>query len=563
LIAAQPTEPRGSNCLARDDFRMQKLLKVSGSGDDHASMSAAIETGQCVPAGSCTWRSTLRALVRSRLNLWALGVVLLVSVVGLNRPFNSDEVWTLHTVSQPWASMMDELRADIHPPAYYFLLKSWIAVGTSEIAVRGLSVLLYVATGVVLLFAVPWATGAPAGRCCALVFLTSPLAIQLAQYGRMYALLGLAAAVSTVAYSRIVLQRDTSARTAALYVAFNVIGTLTHIWFFFLLGAQVLLGFAKLRRIVLLAAASSVPYALLWGPTLIRQVGKTSEALAWLRTPQPSEFPGALFFIAPVLCLTLPLAIRAMWTSRSVRIAAPPAMLIAVSLVTLLVPFLLSWWKPVFTTRFTVVALPPLALGVSLVVTGAIRRQLESVLLAGAVIFSLGTAIFRNVECDPRWTAQYLAGKTQDGDTVIFTNLSRLPVDYYWDRLEPNRKITELSFPASIDAHPGFEGVVETDAMVAPLKKEAAALAERLRGKPGTVFLLHHARPRPDGILTAVLDRSLPRSPEMCRQCSGSPNYVDTVTAWSRSADAQQEIAGTPAVPVTPAAGRRLQQPAN
>src|SRR4051812_36081578 len=86
--------------------------------------------------------------------LFALGaLVILVSLhfSGAGQAFRSDEVWSLHAVALSWREMLDLLRADVHPPLYYFLLKLWTMVfGTGEVPVRSLSILLhFVAAGMV------------------------------------------------------------------------------------------------------------------------------------------------------------------------------------------------------------------------------------------------------------------------------------------------------------------------------------------------------------------------------------------------------------------------------
>ena len=68
---------------------------------------------------------------------------LLVWLPGLAQPFRADEIWSLRAVALPWPGMMAELRGDVHPPLYYWLLRAWVAIaGPGEVAARMLSLAL-------------------------------------------------------------------------------------------------------------------------------------------------------------------------------------------------------------------------------------------------------------------------------------------------------------------------------------------------------------------------------------------------------------------------------------
>ena len=69
-----------------------------------------------------------------------LACAIALSLIGASSALRSDEVWSVTTVTQPFGQMMADLKDDVHPPLYYFLLFGWTHLfGTSEIAVRGLS----------------------------------------------------------------------------------------------------------------------------------------------------------------------------------------------------------------------------------------------------------------------------------------------------------------------------------------------------------------------------------------------------------------------------------------
>ncbi|HLE29621.1 MAG TPA: glycosyltransferase family 39 protein [Anaerolineales bacterium] len=92
--------------------------------------------------------------------------------------------------------------ADIHPPAYYLMLKAWAAfAGESELALRGFSAL----TGV-LLVALLYRLGreyfdAPAGIAAALLSAFNPFLVYYGQEARMYSLLAALSAASFLLFS--------------------------------------------------------------------------------------------------------------------------------------------------------------------------------------------------------------------------------------------------------------------------------------------------------------------------------------------------------------------------
>jgi hypothetical protein len=122
----------------------------------------------------------------------------------VNQAYRSDEVWSLRAVAMPWGSMMAELRADVHPPLYYWLLRAWITVaGTSEVAARLLSVLLSAAAAFTVHRAAREWFGPRPAALAATIYFCSLIAGLAALFVRMYALLGLASALSLLAFLRI------------------------------------------------------------------------------------------------------------------------------------------------------------------------------------------------------------------------------------------------------------------------------------------------------------------------------------------------------------------------
>lgn len=463
-----------------------------------------------------------------------LAAALFLFFYGSGMGFRSDEVWSLKAVSGSFAGMMEVLRADVHPPLYYWLLAAWIRmVGTGEVAVRALSALLCLAAAaVVYVSARDWF--GPRGGCFAsALFVASPLTGVVAQLARMYGLLALVSALSTLAFLRLA-HGQPRRRDWALYVAANIAGSFTHVWFFFLLLAQACayLAFRRtggLARMAAAAAASLAPYAVLWMPELFGQIRTTGQALAWAPQPGLGLAAQTVFLWGGAFLLATPF-LRSWWKQRESS-AMPFGLPAAIAAVALAVPFALSFWKPVFWPRFTVVGLPAMCVALAALAPAASRFRLEAALLVAACGLALATGVYLRT-CDSRSTAQYLARTVQDGDIVVFTSLSRLPIDYYWDQIQPGRRVEERSFPQAIDSHPGFEGVVDTPETRAQLRAEAERLTAEAGARKGRLFLLDGYHPWSDRILRETLERAFQPVEGLELSCASSVSYFKRLSAY-------------------------------
>ncbi len=473
----------------------------------------------------------------ARALLLLLCAALFLYFYGSNLGYRSDEVWSLRAIAGDFGPMMDVLRADIHPPLYYLLLAAWVRlVGTGEVLVRTLSIgFCLAAAAAVYLAAREWFGARPALFAAAL-FIASPLSTVAAQMARMYGLLACASAVSTLAFLRLSRAEQVHKRDWALYIAANIAGSFTHIWFFFLLFAQGVtwLVFHRTRRIgpmLAAAGASLAPYALLWLPVLLRQVGTTQNALAWVPRPGLPDLANAVLLLGGLFLVFAPFLWPWWKQQQPSRLrAAEPALIAALAL---LVPFGVSFIKPVFWARFTIIALPAMCVALAAFVPPRARLSAEASLLgsAAALAVVLGFYVYG---CDSRVAAEYLARHTRAGDTVVFTNLSRMPIDYYWDRLQPRRSVKESSFPQEIDRHPGFAGDLASNAARARLQEEAALLTADVEQRPaGRVFLLHGFHPPSDAILKQMLDRDLAPVESLGLACNPNSSYFETLSVFS------------------------------
>src|ERR687885_740926 len=126
----------------------------------------------------------------------ALALIVLVSVLlriqELGIGFWIDEGISVGIADRPLARIPGVLREDGSPPLYYVLLHGWIAVfGTSEAAVRAMSLLFATLTVVAAWWAGRVLFGSRAGWMAAILAATNPFLTTYAQEARMYALMAL------------------------------------------------------------------------------------------------------------------------------------------------------------------------------------------------------------------------------------------------------------------------------------------------------------------------------------------------------------------------------------
>jgi uncharacterized membrane protein len=464
-----------------------------------------------------------------------------------NSAYASDEVWSINAASLDYHSEMAVLKADVHPPLYFLALSACIHLfGSGERAVRALSGFFYL----LAVFAVYGIGRELFGRktalFCAVVYSTSPLAILAAQFGRMYSLLSLLSILSTWLYLQFSIKPRKSRLMFALYVGVNVLGTFTHIAFFFLLFGQIVfqLFFHRQQRFGRFFGAivlSLIPYLFLWTPILLGQISNSREGTAWVKKPGLSMLADVLLQYGGAFWLVVPLLIYVKWRgaskssndSRKLFITGLPLWLLAI---TLLTPILISEVKPIFNSRLAIVGLHLFALTVGSFIGRGANYLLPFALITLTFTF-LPFVHPASSACDNREMAAYLNRTASDNDIVIFTSLTRLPIDHYLAQIPARTKLFETSFPAEIDQHPGYEGNLRDPSRRMALEHEAKSLVDRIASMQTTdrqrrVFFFHGFHPETDAILEKQLRERLELLTGQGMQCGKDFTYFKEVSVY-------------------------------
>ena len=92
--------------------------------------------------------------------------------------------------------------------------------------------------------------------------------------------------------------------------------------------------------------------------------------------------------------------------------------------------------------------------------------------------------------------------------------------------------MTERSFPAEIDSHPGFEGAIHGDQERPRLRQEAVLLASG-HARAGRIFFLHGYHPDTDRVLRQQLETHFAPAEELGLACRDMGSYFQYISAYS------------------------------
>jgi mannosyltransferase len=464
----------------------------------------------------------------------AAAAMLVFVFAGIDRSIWLDEANSVSIASGNLHSIVERLTNDNNFPVYYIVLHYWMRLfGDSELALRLLSAICYVATAVTIYFGGRQLFRGPRPALyAAFCYLISTQAVHHAQNVRMYALLGWLSAASTVLFCRIFFRGIPSRRSWAWYVAVNAIGALTHLWFAFVFLAQFAAVLSccpkRLRAFLLAAAAASLPFFVLWSPVLWAQLH--NGATRWMPPFEPifalhvllDFYGGPVGLLFYVLCGTL-ILYHSPQTRPSLHGGALARALIVCVGVSLFLPLIISIFKPIYWPgRYTIIGLAPLALLLGAALARSAARPALVVFCYGTMAVAAAAHIrARDVNSESglpglqsdRSAAQFLVRLARPGDVLIFTSLSRPALDYYLRQANAGSRFTEIGFPQENSVHLGWGSTSVDDRRRQVLKAEAEGdvshAANSLTSSEARAWVLYGYDGAVSRILKDELDRRL------------------------------------------------------
>ena len=389
-----------------------------------------------------------------------------------------DEAASIAIAREPLPDLVADTAADVHPPFYYVVLHFWIRVaGTSEAAVRGLSVLFGLAGIAAAAVLARRLFGPATALITAAILGASPFHLYHSQQARMYALLALTATLSMHAFLAL-LRRRPGRLAAAGYAVATVLMLYTHIYGLFIVAAQhayVVAMWIAARRGAMrfvrhwagLQSIVAVAFAP-WAIVLVQQAARVDDNFWIARWPdwllpytlvvQAGSWPLAAV-IVPLALITGAIAWRpAIEPPRrpfGLRTAAADqwrVLLLALWFAgPILLPFAISQvLTPIFLPKYTLLSAVALAILAAhgIVLLRARRAQwLTGGVLAWLAAAAIG-AYYGKTHND-RWREAVAAfhAEAAPGDLVLFSQpWGQVPFDYYLRR----RDIVERGLPPAL-----------------------------------------------------------------------------------------------------------------
>jgi len=396
-------------------------------------------------------------------NIWLFGVTLLGLALRLFQlgewSFWHDEALTVLLAQQPIPNLIAITATDVHPPLYFLLVKLFMLLGQTEVAVRLVSALCGAASVTALYFVGKTLFDARVGLVGAAILALSPLQLFYAQEARMYTLLLLLTILSSWCFV-LALQNDTKLWWG-LFTALATLAGYTAYFAFLVLAAMGLyvLFVDRRRERILHFALSMGGVALLYLPWLGVFLTQTRAVLDtyWIDRPNPLMLFTTLsaFFtgytlprlwivgsLAAVLLVVFVVLNNVRHALKAQVDTQPLLWLLLWSFVPLLGTFLISLVKPIFQLRTVLTATPALYL---LVAWGVIRAQQSRVNLLlflptlGLMLFSAFNFYFNPAFAKPAWreAAYFVQERVQPGDVVVHTS--------------PGSFVPFLAYPHTVD----------------------------------------------------------------------------------------------------------------
>jgi 4-amino-4-deoxy-L-arabinose transferase-like glycosyltransferase len=519
---------------------MAQLIEGSTLSTDTASGAA----------GSAPNSDKLSRRLESFLFPAAAAAMVIFIFAGIHRSIWLDEANSISIACGDFSSIFARLKIDNNFPIYYVVLHFWARLfGESELALRLLSGISYaLATAAVYLGGASLFRDKRAALYAAFFYLVSTQAVHQAQNIRMYALLGLLSAASTVLFCEIFAEGAVPKRKWFWYAVVNSIGMLTHLWFAFVLlgqGAAILLWQPKrLRSFVAAGFAAAVPFLMLWSPALWAQIN--NGATRWMPGFKPIFIlhavmdyyggPAALAFYAGC-------AVLIFYHPRQKLVGGTKTRLLATCfVVSLALPLAISAFKPIFWPgRYTIIGLAPLALWLGWTLARSASKPVLAI-FCYATLAIVVTAHLWSRDVNPesgvpetksdKAAAQFLLQLAKPGDAVVFTSLSRPAIDYYLRRAGAGSRFLEFGFPSENSVHLGWGDLTLDDRRLPKLQAEAESTVTSLTGlaPAARIFVLYGAGLPVGAILRDELDRRL----RLQREIPVTGPYFTTVLEYSR-----------------------------
>jgi mannosyltransferase len=373
------------------------------------------------------------------------GVLMLAATLGLLRAGDlslwRDESFSVLLARAQWDEFVRVIvETQANMALYYVLLKGWLTLGDGEAAIRSLSTLAAVGAVAATYGFGARLFGRSVGLVAALLLALNALLIEYAQEARGYSLATFLVALACLFYVRGVdsgQAREWIAYAAAMSLAFYAHLFAAFVWLAHAVTVAALPRPARSRTATAVVAAAALA-----GPVVVLAVAGDTGQIDWIDEPTLSDLAWVAQTLAggttTLLLVYVALGLLGLGSVLSGDARWKPVLLVGVAGLPVVVPFVLSFAKPILVDRYTIVALPAIA---TLVAVGVIRLRRSLLVGAALTVAVAASAVgvwnyFADAEKEEfRAATADVLERTREGDAIIFYRPTRrVPFEYYLRR---------------------------------------------------------------------------------------------------------------------------------
>jgi len=450
-----------------------------------------------------------------------------------------DEGWSLAHASLPWADLWRIATEEWHPPLYVALLKLWLPVGTSSMALRLPSVMAGV-LAVPLTYAVArrWSRDPATALATAALMAVWPLHVYYSQVARMYALVVvpiLGAAWFTLRWearpSPAAALRLAAASLAALWISYYAVWPLVAIWLHAVTTHPRQSGWLAVSAA--LVAVGYTPWLVGAAATLRARLGaqgiaagSLADAARYVRPTLDGMVYAYEAAVHPGLVI-LPIFVAGLASGRigrrDGRALGMAGVAVALSLAGVVFGAHLTHW---FAPRYMVMPAPFLAMLLAWALVRIARRIRFAALLVIAALIavywpaSTGSVYAKMLEVvdpiDPAADHAYLSTRALPGDRIYFNVLAR--AGWYEHYRRPGE--------------PPWSYAMRWDPIIEPMERIQARVDAESPAPSRLWFVLYKGSYGPNAPLKEWLDATFCPAGETWQEDTLIAAYVHPGDAW-------------------------------
>ncbi|MFA5184019.1 MAG: glycosyltransferase family 39 protein [Patescibacteria group bacterium] len=453
--------------------------------------------------------------------LYLSGILFLSAFLRLDhtslRPLWLDEADIANLLSVPLANSWSVLVNSAQNATYFYVLRTWsLCFGNSEMGIRSLSVFFSLLSIIVIYKFGVRLNGKKTGLWASFLLSVNYFSIFYAIQARQYSLVILLSILSY--YYFYGLLNDFNYKKLTAYIFFTVFGVYSHPWFILILGSQFICllfnsGHKKVEVIFsqVLIFILSVPWLIiLWNHKIDganNWIGLTKISTLFSTFHYFMYGATGVFIIGGIIACFFVLG-RVEETETMInyrfnyfnyhQISSKIYLLFSYLFFPLFIAIAIGHFIPFYEPgRYEAVVLPAFILLFASLWSKIKSNCFASVLILLLIIFSYQEVLnekkdIQNQKIDNRTTTIDFLANSQNGDWVVFTGLSRPPIDYYLTRFNSENKIfKEVSFPADITEHQAYQNNEKINKNLNQIKISSETLiGEIKKSSHGRVWLV-------------------------------------------------------------------------